>query len=79
VKAGGTSPFNLFYQLYVDDRGFRKTNKADMIRGAELIHDHFVELGLKMHIGRNRGKSKTEAMYCPQTLQPDKYLKLDPR
>ena len=50
-----------------------------MIRGAELIHDHFVELGLKMHIGRNRGKSKTEAMYCPQTLQPDKYLKLDPR
>jgi hypothetical protein len=61
TKSAGTS-FNLFYQLYVDDGGFLFTNKADMIRGVELIHDHFAEFGLKMYTGRDRGKSKTEAM-----------------
>ena len=60
TKSAGTS-FNRFYQLYVDDGGFLFTNKADMIKGAELIHDHCAEFGLKkMHIGRNGGKSKTE-------------------
>jgi hypothetical protein len=76
TKSAGTS-FNLFYQLYVDDGGFLFTNKADMIKGAELIHDHFAQFGLKIHIGRVRGKSKTEAMYCPHSLQAEKYLKLD--
>ena len=61
TKSAGTS-FNLFYQLYVDNGGFLFTNKADMIKGVELIHDHFAEFGLKMHIGRDEGKSKTEAM-----------------
>ena len=76
TKSAGTS-FNLIYQLYVDNGGFLFTNKADMIRGAELIHDHFAEFGLKMHIRRDGGKSKTEAMYCPQSLQAEKYLELD--
>jgi hypothetical protein len=76
TKSAGTS-FDLFYQLYVDDGGFLFTNKADMIRGAELIHDHFAEFGLKMHIRRDGGKLKTEAMYCPQSLQAEKYLELD--
>ena len=76
TKSAGTS-FDLFYQLYMDDGGFLFTNKADMIKGAELIHDHFAEFGLKIHIGRDGGKSKTEAMYCPQSLQAEKYLELD--
>ena len=76
AKTAGTS-FNLFQQIYVDDRGFLFTNKADMIKEAELIHDYFAAFGLKLHIGRNGGKSKTEAMYCPQSLHADKYLELD--
>ena len=62
----------------MDNGGFLFTNKADMIRGVELIHDHFAEFGLKMHIVRDGGKSKTEAMYCSQSPQEaEKYLELD--
>jgi hypothetical protein len=76
AKTAGAS-FNQIYQLYVGDGNFLFTNKVDTIKGAEVIHDHFAAFGLKMHIGRNGGKAKTDAMCCPQSLQADKYLKLD--
>ena len=69
--------FNLFYLLYVDDGAFLFTTKDDMKKGADLIHDLFASLGLKMHIGQNGGSSKTEAMYFPPSLQPDQYKVLD--
>jgi hypothetical protein len=72
TKTAGIA-FKLFYQLYVDDGVFLFTNKNDLIRGAGLIHDLFASLGLKMHIGRNGGPSKTEVMYFPRSLEPTEY------
>ena len=76
AKTSGT-PFDFFYQLYVDDGVFLFTNKDDMTRGAGLIYDLFAELGLKMHIGRNGSQSKTEAVFFPTSLQNDKYAEIN--
>jgi hypothetical protein len=41
--------------------------------GANTIFDHFLLFGLKMHIGRNDGKSKTEVVHFPASLQEELY------
>ena len=58
--------------LYVDDGAFIFTNKANMIKAAEIIYKHFARFGLIMHIGRDGKKSKTEAMYFPPKLMTNK-------
>jgi hypothetical protein len=75
-KAKGTA-FDLFYLLYVDDGAFLFESKEDMARGANEIYDHFERFGLKMHVGRNGKKSKTEAMYFPPSLKKELYHQLD--
>jgi hypothetical protein len=69
--------FDLFYLLYVDDGAFLFETLQDLTRGANLIHEHFKSFGLKMHIGRDGGKSKTEAMYFPPSLQEGEYQAVD--
>jgi hypothetical protein len=62
------------YLLYVDDGAFMFETEEEMVRGAELIAEHFKVFGLKMHYGKDGGKSKTEAMYFLPNLQPQNYM-----
>jgi hypothetical protein len=36
-----------------------------MIPGANCLYNHFMRVGLHIHIGRRGAASKTDAMYCP--------------
>jgi exonuclease III len=75
-KAVGVS-FDLLYLLYVDDGAFLFETLEEMTRGANYIHDHFRTFGLKMHIGRDGGKSKTECVYFPASLKAELYQQID--
>jgi hypothetical protein len=66
--------FELIYLLYVDDGVFMFETEQEMVKGADLIAEHFKVFGLKMHYGKDGGKSKTEAMYFPGNLQPQNYM-----
>eukprot|EP00957_Ditylum_brightwellii_P095294 7258268-Ditylum_brightwellii.AAC.1 len=54
--------FEFEKSLYVDDGAFLFENQEDLTCGANLIFSHFKPLDLSMHIGRNGGPSKTEAI-----------------
>lgn len=45
--------------LYVDDGAVGFLNRADMIRGINILHAQMARLGLVMHLGRDDAKSKT--------------------
>jgi exonuclease III len=62
VKTKG-SIFELFLSLYVDDGSFMFESKDDLRKGTTILYHHMKRFGLLMHIGRNGGKSKTEALY----------------
>jgi hypothetical protein len=62
VKTKGTT-FALFLSLYVDDGSFMFETKEDMKKGATVLYHHMKRFGLLMHIGKDGGKSKTEALY----------------
>jgi hypothetical protein len=51
--------------LYVDDRAFIFTTRADLKKGLELVCKHFARFGLEMHIGRGNSPSKTECVFFP--------------
>ena len=51
--------------LYADDQAFIFTSRLDLIRGSDIIYRLLVRFGLMMHVGKNGGKSKTEAMLVP--------------
>ena len=55
----------LFYVLYVDDIDFPFEDRLQLELGLSLIHNHFVKLGLEMHIGRGSKASKTECIFFP--------------
>jgi hypothetical protein len=40
-------------------------SKEDMSKGTSILYHHMKHFGLLMHIGRNGGKLKTEALYIP--------------
>jgi hypothetical protein len=61
-KTKGTM-FELFLLLYVDKGSFMFELRTDMEKGTTVLFHHMKCFGLLMHIGRNRGKSKTEALY----------------
>jgi hypothetical protein len=63
-KTNGTA-FHLFYLLFVDDGAFLFDSPDQLKKGASILYDHFRKFGLKMHIGRDNEKSKTEIMYFP--------------
>jgi hypothetical protein len=66
--------FKLMYLLYVNDGAFMFETEEEMVRGAKLIAEHFKVFGLKMHYGKDCGKSKTKAMYFPPNLQLQNYM-----
>jgi hypothetical protein len=77
-KAKGTF-FEILYLLYVDDGTFLFDSREALEKGANRrIYQHFARLGLKMHIGHEGGKSKTEAMYISQSLKEDEEKLLEP-
>ena len=51
------------------------TNQNDMIKESKIIRDTMTRFGLIMHIGVDGGKSKTEAMYYPPTLEEASKMK----
>ena len=51
--------------LYVDDGAFIFKTRADMTRGLALLHRHFGQLGLEMHISRGDYPPKTECVFFP--------------
>ena len=59
--------FQFFPLLYADDGAFMFSIRDDMINGMSLLHLHFQQFGLLMHVGTratpsSKGrKSKTEA------------------
>ena len=61
-KANGI-PFSLFYLLYIDDGAFLFNSREDLIKGTNMLYDHFKAFGLSMHIGENGNKSKSDVMY----------------
>jgi exonuclease III len=63
-KTKGTM-FELFLSLYVDDGSFMFESREDMKKGTAILYHHMRRFGLLMHIGRDGGKSKTEALYIP--------------
>ena len=62
VKAEGTL-FHLFYLLYIDGGVFLFNLREELIKGTNLLFDHFKMFGLSMHVGENGKNLKTEAMY----------------
>ena len=55
----------IFQCLYVDDGAFIFSTRDNLIRGIGLVHHHFTQLGLEMHIGRGTTSSKTECVFFP--------------
>ena len=51
--------------LYADDQAFIFTSRLDLIRESDIIYRLLVRFGLMMHVGKNGGKSKTEAKLIP--------------
>ncbi len=51
--------------LYVDDGAFIFASHTDSKKGLTLIHKHFEQLGLEMHIGWGENPSKTECVFFP--------------
>jgi hypothetical protein len=76
-KAKGTF-FEILYLLYVDDGTFLFDSREALEKGANRIYQHFARFGLKMHIGHEGGKSKTEAMYISPSLKEDEEKLLEP-
>ncbi len=51
--------------LYVDEEAFIFASRTDLKKSLTLIHKHFEQLGLEMHIGRGENPSKTECVFFP--------------
>jgi hypothetical protein len=63
---------NLFHfnkSFYVDDSAFLYENKEDLEVAAKTILDHFKKFGLTMHVGDQKSKSKSEAMFFPTSIK----------
>ena len=65
----GIEKFHLWISLFADDCGLVFETREDLIKGANYLFHHLAKFGLQMHIGRNGGASKTEAMYFPSKDQ----------
>ncbi len=71
TKAKGVA-FELQSSFYVDDSFFVFQNKDELHEAAGVLNNHFTRLGLKMHLGSDSSKSKSEAMYFPASLKEAK-------
>ncbi len=57
--------YEIFQCLYVDNGAFPFDTRDSLSKGMNLVFKHFARFGLEMHIGRNRGESKTECVFFP--------------
>jgi hypothetical protein len=57
--------------LYADDGAFMFDSRTDLEAATTILFQHFGKFGMKMHVGTNGVKSKTEAMYFPKSTNPD--------
>jgi len=60
-----SATFKIFNILYLDDGSFIFVSRDDLTIGLNIINNTFKQLGLEMHVGTNKKKSKTEVMYFP--------------
>jgi hypothetical protein len=76
-KAKGTS-YKILCLLCVEDGTFLFDSREALEEGANQTCKHFARFGLKMHIGHEGGKSKTEAMCISPSLKEDEEKSLEP-
>ena len=55
----------LFCVLYVDDGAFPFKDRRQLESLLSLIYNHFIKLGIEMHIGQGSKSSKTECIFLP--------------
>ena len=63
--------FDFWASLYADDAATVFESREELIEGTETLYQHFKLFGMLMHVGRDGGKSKTEAMFCPAGKQAE--------
>jgi hypothetical protein len=68
------TPFSFNNVFFVDDSVFITDNRAELETLTPILVQHFQRLGMQMHVGENNTKSKTEAMYFPNSLKKAKEL-----
>ena len=54
------------FSVYADDTAALFESRDDLTRGTIIIRAHFKRFGLKIHVGSDDKKSKTEAMLFPR-------------
>ena len=65
--------FQFFRSLYADDGAFMFSSRDDMIKGMSILHLHFQQFGLLMHVGTRAtpsskgSKSKQKQCISPQS------------
>jgi hypothetical protein len=68
------TPFSFNNVFFVDDSIFITDSHAELETLTPILIQHFQRLGMQMHVGGNNTKSKTEAMYFPNSLKKAKEL-----
>ena len=61
----GEEPYLEVREFCFPKTSMHRITTHKQIKGLEIINNTFTQLGLEMHIGSDRKKSKTEAMYFP--------------
>ena len=62
--------FEMMGVLFIDDTAIVCKTREDIKKIPQL--DHVTKFGLQMHTGTKNNKSKTEAMYFPESVSEEK-------
>ena len=68
-RGTGVTEFVMGDSFYADDGAFIFLTRADCEATMNILYTQFLRFGMKIHIGRNGGKSKTEALYVPHARE----------
>ena len=63
----GTESIEMTDILFIDDMAIICKTSKDIKEVSQQILDHLTKFGLQMHTGTKQNKSKTEAMYFPES------------
>lgn len=66
------SEFTFDKSCFADDCALLFDSRKDTEVGMPIIHSHFMKFGLRIHVGSNSKKSKTEFMYVPHDTNDKK-------